>query len=190
MQKRIGLAGGIGSGKTTVAKLLMALGYSVYFADTEAKDLMNNNSKLRDQIISLLGESAYDDNGLNKPYVAKLVFNDENLLSQLNAIVHPAVSHHFNEWCKDKGELVFQEAAILFENGSYKKFDKNILVTAPVDVRIARVKKRDKQTDEQVLARISNQWSDEKKVTLASYVVVCDGETLVIPQVLKILNSI
>ena len=190
--KKIGITGGIGSGKSTVAKLIMALGYPVYIADDEAKRLINTDEKIRQQIIELLGDEAYDAFGYNRRYVADRVFTDRSLLQQLNQIVHPAVSRHFKEWClqfKDDA-LLFQEAAILFENGSYKKFDKTILVKAPTDVRLRRVMKRDALSKEEVMRRMDKQWTDQKKSKLADYVVMCDGENIVIHQVLKIIKEI
>ena len=192
MVTKVGLTGGIGSGKTTVAKLLIKLGYSVYFADQEAKILMNTDKDIIRNIKHLLGEASYDKGKLNKVYVAKRVFGNKDLLGQLNHIVHPAVGRHFNQWCllnRDK-KIVFQEAAILFENGSNDKFDKMILVTAPQNLRLARVMKRDKQKADAVIARMNNQWSDERKTELADFVIRCDGKHLLIPRVLDVLGRL
>ncbi|MCG8579951.1 MAG: dephospho-CoA kinase [Bacteroidales bacterium] len=189
---KVGLTGGIGSGKSTVAKLIGFLGYPVYVADIEAKRIINSDRQVRQQIVSLLGEGAYSVSGYNVKYVAEKVFNDKQLLNKLNAIVHPAVHSDFNNWCNDNrnAKLVFQEAAILFENGSYRKFDKTILVTAPELMRINRVMKRDGLSEEEVNARISRQWSDHDKIPLADYVVRCDGSHLVIPQMIEIIKKI
>jgi dephospho-CoA kinase len=189
---KIGLTGGIGSGKSTVVKLIRFLGYPVYVADIEAKKIINSNEEVRLSIISLLGTKTYTAGGYNVKYVAQKVFNDSNLLNKLNAIVHPAVHQHFNKWCeinRDK-EMVFQEAAILFENGSYERFDKTILVTAPEQMRINRVMNRDNNSEKEVRARISRQWADDEKIPLADFSVKCDGSHLVIPQLLEIIKEI
>jgi len=192
MVMKIGITGGIGSGKTTVAKFLVTLGYPVYFADKEAKKLMITSSDIIQCVMELLGSEAYIDGKLNKKYVANKVFQNKDLLNQLNQIVHPVVANHFNEWCllNQSRNLVFQEAAIIFENGSNSRFDKTILVTAPQEVRLKRVMKRDKQIEEQVIARMKNQWNDDKKIKLADYIIKCDGKHLIIPQVLEFLRQL
>ncbi len=170
--KIVGLTGGIGSGKTTVGKLFMELGIPVYIADIEAKTLMNEAEDLRGAIIRLLGEGAYEQGVLQRQYVASKVFTDKGLLSQLNAIVHPAVATHFRKWCEaQEAPYVLKEAAILFENEGYKACDSTILVTAPQETRILRVQKRDGSTRKEVLDRIKNQWSDERKQVLADFVI-------------------
>jgi len=192
MAIKVGITGGIGSGKTTVAKFLIKLGFPVYFADKEAKAIMNTDPDLMHRIKELLGGEAYVDGSLNKQFVASKVFADKAKLAQLNGIVHPAVANHFKLWCEqnETAEFVFQEAAILFENGNYRNFDKMILVTAPKEIRLARVMKRDKQQAKEVMARMNNQWSDEKKKALAHYVIRCDGKHLLMPQVLKVLKEL
>lgn len=189
---KIGLTGGIGSGKSTVARLLVALGYPVYLADDEAREIVNNDIDVRRQIIDLLGSQSYDASGYNRKYVAGLVFKDKKLLQQLNEIVHPAVASHFLSWCNQHAgyNVIFQEAAILFENGSYRRFDKTILVTAPEEVRITRVMQRDHLSREDVLVRLNNQWPDVEKINLADFLVKCDGEHLVIPQVNEIIKGL
>lgn len=189
---KVGLTGGIGSGKSTVARLLMALGYPVYLADDEAKEILNNDANVRRKIIDLLGPQSYNTSGYNRKYVAGLVFNDKNLLQQLNTIVHPVVEAHFLNWCNLRldNEVVFQEAAILFENGSYRRFDKTILVTAPIAIRISRVMQRDNLPEQDVMSRIKNQWPDSEKIMLADFVVKCDGNHLVIPQVNDIIKRL
>ncbi|MDY8138260.1 dephospho-CoA kinase [Aquimarina sp. 2201CG5-10] len=170
--KVVGLTGGIGSGKSTIAALFKKLGVSVYIADKEAKELMNENVELKEQIVALLGKKAYHNKKLNRAYIADKVFNDSSLLEQLNAIVHPAVAKSFNDWKnKQQGQYVIKEAAILFENEGYKKCDYTILVSAPEEIRIARVLKRDGVTRDQVLSRIGNQWDDKQKIPLADFVI-------------------
>ncbi|WP_430810113.1 MULTISPECIES: dephospho-CoA kinase [unclassified Carboxylicivirga] len=190
--KKIGITGGIGSGKSTVVRLIRFLGYPVYEADFEAKRLINEDVALKDKIVSLLGAEAYTESGYNRSYVARQVFNNRDLLQQLNSIVHPAVRAHFEAWCRRNAasDLVFQEAAILFESGGHTAFDATLLVTAPQDMRIQRVVKRDGLAPHQVEARISNQWSDKQKADLADFVLQCDGRHLVIPQVLAILKQL
>lgn len=169
----VGLTGGIGSGKTTVAKAFEALGIPIYIADDEAKKLMNTSKVLRRKLIALFGEEAYKDNTLNKPYIAKTIFNNKALLHQMNAIVHPKVGKHFIKWKnKQTAPYVIKEAAILFENQSYKNYDYIITVTAPEKERIERVIKRDNASVEKVKAIIANQWKDELKVQLSDFVIV------------------
>ena len=168
----VGLTGGIGSGKSTVAKFFKALGVPVYDSDAQAKRLMKSSKKIRKKIIALLGEEAYQDKALNKPFIAKLVFGDEELLEKLNGIVHPAVRKHFLKWYqKQTHPYVVQETALLFENKSSDFYDKIILVTAPVKTRIARVMSRDNSSEEQVMARIKNQLEDTVKIELSNYII-------------------
>ncbi|AXT54796.1 dephospho-CoA kinase [Aquimarina sp. AD1] len=171
--KVVGLTGGIGSGKSTVAKMFAELGVSVYIADDEAKKLMNEDLGVKNHIVKLLGEKSYIDGELNRPFIADKVFNDKELLKQLNSIVHPAVADHFIKWKNEqKSEYVIKEAAILFENGGYKQCDYTILITAPKETRIQRVLKRDNTTKSQVLTRLKNQWEDSKKIPLADFVII------------------
>ncbi|MEL6811920.1 MAG: dephospho-CoA kinase [Bacteroidota bacterium] len=168
--KIVGLTGGIGSGKTTVAGFFTELGVPVYIADVEAKKLTNSSPLIREELITLLGEDAYTEEGLDRAFVADRIFTDKELLKKVNAIIHPRVADHFKEWME--GQLApycIKEAAILFENGGYKKCDYTILVTAPVLVRIQRVLDRDNTSQLAIEDRISNQWDDEKKLPLADF---------------------
>ena len=168
----VGLTGGIGSGKTTVARAFEALGIPIYIADDEAKKLMNTSKVLRRKLIALFGETAYKDHKLNKPYLAKAIFNNKELLEKMNAIVHPKVGKHFIKWKnKQKAPYVIKEAAILFENGSYKNYDYIITVTAPEKTRIERVLKRDNSNIEKIKTIIANQWKDALKVGLSDFVI-------------------
>lgn len=170
--KIIGLTGGIGSGKTTVAKMFRELGVAVYIADDEARVLTNRSKGIRKQLIQLLGEQAYTDQGLDRKYVGGIVFKDAELLEKMNQIIHPEVARHFQGWVqKQEGVYCVKEAAILFENGSYKKCDATILVTAPVEVRLQRVTERDATSKEAVLERMDHQWSDERKIKLADFII-------------------
>jgi len=169
--KVIGLTGGIGSGKTTVANMIKKLGVPVYIADDEAKKLMHSDN-VKEKVIDLFGEEAYIDNELNRKYISSKVFKDKNLLEKLNHIVHPEVGNHFESWLKKQiGIYVIKEAAILFENGNYKQCDKIILVISDEQKRIARVIKRDKTTNEKVANIIENQWTDNQKIKLADFVI-------------------
>lgn len=169
--KVIGLTGGIGSGKSTVARMFQELGVPVYIADDEAKKLMNEDKEVRTKIIKLFGDEAYNGSGLNRKLIASKVFDDKELLEKLNSVVHPAVAKHFEKWkVQQKAPYVIYEAAILFEKGGYKKCDYNILVTAPVNLRIERILLRDKVTVEEIQARMNNQWPDEKKEKMADVV--------------------
>ncbi|EZH72073.1 dephospho-CoA kinase [Aquimarina atlantica] len=170
--KVVGLTGGIGSGKSTVAKMFEQLGVAVYIADIEAKRLMNEDELVKKQIIALLGNDSYINEELNRSYIANVVFNDSSKLLQLNAIVHPAVANHFDCWkSKQKGNYVVKEAAILFENEGHKQCDYTILVSAPIETRIERVLKRDKTTREDILSRMNNQWEDARKIPLADFII-------------------
>ncbi|MFT5891144.1 MAG: dephospho-CoA kinase [Dokdonia sp.] len=168
----VGLTGGIGSGKTTVAGFFKKLGIPVYIADSEAKRLMIISPEIRSEIIELLGEEAYAKDDLNRKYIADKVFKNKQLLAQLNEIVHPRVAVHFNNWYKQQeSPYVIKEAAILFENGGYKDCDFIITVTAPIKKRIERVKKRDHSSDQEIQNRINAQWNDVKKIALSDVTV-------------------
>jgi len=189
---KVGLTGGIGSGKSIVAQFLEVLQIPVYYADTRAKLLMNSNLELVKQIKKVFGNDVYDHGQLNRAYLAQKVFNDKNLLTKLNQLVHPCVKNDFESWCSKNvnSGLVVQEAAILFENGSYKNFDHMVLVTAPLARRIDRVMKRDGVSYDQVYERINNQWDDIEKIKLANTVIINDDNHSLIDQTLKLLNKL
>ncbi|TBN04369.1 dephospho-CoA kinase [Hyunsoonleella flava] len=191
----VGLTGGIGSGKTTVAKAFEALGVPVYIADVEAKRLMNRSKVIKRKLIALLGESAYVDGKLNRPYVANIIFNDKSYLEKMNAIVHPKVARHFEKWAaKQQGPYVIKEVAILFENGGNAQCDLVITVTAPKALRIERLLKRDNTTKEKIKVIMKNQWSDRKKIKHSDFVIVnknLDGTRLQVQKIhQKILQKI
>lgn len=189
--KKIGLTGGIGAGKSIVAKILATMGFSVFYSDTAGKELLSQNKSVKKQVIELFGPSAYTDGQLNRAYLADKIFSDLHLKNELNKIVHPAVRNYFSEWAiKQDSKLVFNEAAILFETGSYKDFDFNILVTAPEEIRIERIKQRDGSSDKEIQDRMKNQWSDEKKRALTDFEIINDDKQLLIPQIETILRSI
>lgn len=170
--KIVGLTGGIGSGKTTVAGFFKDLNIPVYIADDAGKRLMNSSSKIRREIIEIFGQAAYNGNSPDRKFIASRVFNDPDQLEKLNRIIHPAVESDFNEWLKEQtSEYVIYEAAILFETGSYKKCDYSILVTASQMLRIQRLQKRDNSSKEEIQERMDNQWSNEKKSRLADFII-------------------
>ncbi|MBA4744190.1 MAG: dephospho-CoA kinase [Muricauda sp.] len=166
----VGLTGGIGSGKSTVAKMFKELGIPVYDSDMEAKKLMETSTEVKATIMDLLGREAYGKDGLNRPYIADKVFKDPELLEKLNGIVHPAVRKHFLEWAnRQKSPYVIQETALIFENDAQDKYDCTILVTAPVETRIKRVMDRDKVEKQAVVDRINNQLKDKQKLDLTDF---------------------
>ncbi|MFC3562739.1 dephospho-CoA kinase [Pedobacter jamesrossensis] len=185
---KVGITGGIGSGKTTVCKVFEVLGIPVFYADTEAKDIMMKDSLLIDGIKSTFGAASYFEDGkLNNKHIASIVFNNEAELTKLNALVHPAVFRAFDAWEETISSNVpytLKEAALLFESGSYKMCDTTILVTAPLETKLKRVMQRDGVSAEQVKARMDRQLSDEEKAKLASHFITNDEEHSIIEQVL------
>lgn len=174
MTKIIGLTGGIGSGKTTIAKFFEAEGIPVYIADDEAKKIMQLPETIS-EIINYFGQEIISDKTIDKKKLSALVFNNPEKLKELNKIIHPLVKKHFDLWIKkSKAPFVIKEAAILFESGSYKYCDKIITVTASEETRIKRVMARDHCTKDQVLDRIKNQWSDQDKILKSDFVLLND----------------
>lgn len=172
MTKIIGLTGGIGSGKTTIANHFKKANIPVYIADDEARKITQSPEVL-DEIKKTFGDSIFDDAILNREKLSKIVFNDPEKLKQLNAIIHPAVRKHFQDWVLNhkNAPFVIYETAILFESGSYKNCDLIIMVTAPIESRIQRVIQRDNTTREQVLKRIKAQWNDDQRIAKSDFVV-------------------
>ena len=173
--KIVGVTGGIGSGKSTVVKMFEQLGVPIYVADIRAKQLMHESKDLKNKIIDFLGKEAYINGKLNRPFIANEIFNDAEKLKRFNAIVHPAVHDDFNEWkmlTENKSvAYCIYEAAILFESNRENICDYTILVTAPKEVRIRRVIERDHIKENDVLERMSHQWSDERKKKLADFII-------------------
>lgn len=168
----VGLTGGIGSGKSTIAKMFEDLGVAVYYADDEAKKLMNTSPQIKKKLIEVFGEKAYENGILNRSFLADIVFNDKEKLQQINAIVHPEVDQHFKNWVTyQKGDFVIQENAILFENGMQHKFDYIITVIAPKNVKIKRVIKRDKVNRQQIISRMNNQLDDDEKIKKSNFII-------------------
>ncbi len=169
----VGLTGGIGSGKTTVANFFKGLNVPVYIADDEAKKLMNVSKILKRKIKKLFGDEAYINDELNRPFIASKIFNDKSLLDKMNAIVHPKVGKHFLKWLeKQEHPYVIKEAAILFENEGYKDCDYIITVIADKQVRIKRILERDNTSTQKINAIMQNQWNDEDRVKLSDFVIV------------------
>ena len=189
MMLRVGITGGIGSGKTTVCKIFESMGIPVYYADKRAKYLMSYNWELKLKIKSILGKDAYHRNGrLNRQYVASKIFNDPKLLNKVNSLVHPAVHEDAMAWFKSLRGIPYAlyEAALLVENGSFRNLDNLIVVSAPKELRIKRVVKRDKTSKEEVIKRINNQLPESKKIEVADHVIINDETHSIIESVVKV----
>lgn len=187
---KVGITGGIGSGKSLIRKIFAIEGHPVYDADYAGKWLLNNDETVKLFVRKAFGDSIYNSEGkLDRKHMASIVFADKEKLKNLTDIVHPAVALHSMDWFKKiKGNAKFaiKEAAVLFESGSYKALDKIITVTAPLDLRIKRVMKRDNTNKEEVLKRAEKQMSDEEKIALSDYVIENFGRNKLLPQVLDI----
>lgn len=172
MPNIVGITGGIGSGKTRIVELFESLGVPCYIADREAKRLMNEDADVKKAIIGLFGNEAYASGILDRTLLGNIVFTQPQKLNALNAIVHPAVAKDFKNWVDNQHyPYVIKEVAILFETGGYKQVDKTLLITAPKETRIARVMKRDASSKKSIIDRMQNQWSDDKKISLADFVI-------------------
>lgn len=191
--KIIGLTGGIGSGKSTVSKILLNHNIPVYDSDSKAKKLMNSSNELKEMIVKYFGKNSYQDNQLNKSYISNIIFNNQIKIDKINSLVHPFVFRDFNNWKKNiTSKYIIFESALIFETGSYKNNDFNILVVSDLKERIKRVVKRDRVKEKDVLVRIKNQWNDEKKIPLADYILrnnsLIDTRDKVI-EMIKIINN-
>ncbi|MBT3524501.1 MAG: dephospho-CoA kinase [Flavobacteriaceae bacterium] len=187
--KIIGLTGGIGSGKSTIAKVFKSNSVPVYDSDSSAKILMNSSKKLKLKLIECFGSSTYSNGLLNKKYVSNLIFNDSIALNKINSIVHPEVFNDFKQWkSKLNNDYVIYESALVFESGSYKSNDYNILVTSEFNLRVERIIKRDNIKKDDVLLKINNQWADQKKIPLADYVLKNSSENENRKIVLSLIN--
>lgn len=193
MTKKIGLTGGIGSGKSTIAEHFKLKGIPIYIADTEARLIMQD-AKVLEAIKNAFGTAIYENNQLVREKLASIVFNNPEKLQVLNAIVHPAVRLHFENWLLTQKEhpFIIYESAILFETGSYKDFDAIITVTAPKEIRIERVIKRDNTTAEQVFERMKAQWTDEQRIEKSDFVIensILSLSLIKTDEILKILQN-
>ena len=192
MTLKIGITGGIGSGKTIVCEIFKLLGIPVFQADFVAGKLINSDAVIRSELISRYGNDIYQtDRKVNREKLAGIIFNDDAELEKVNKIIHPFVRNEFMNWVKNQeAEYVIHEAAILFESGFYKMMDAVILVTAPEEIRIERVIKRNGLTRENVLSRIAKQWPDSEKRKFATFELINDNKSLLIPQIIEIDNKI
>lgn len=187
----VGLTGGIGSGKSTVAKMFEKLGVPVYYSDDEAKNLMNTSDHIRKGLIDVFGPKSFENEELNRSYIAALVFNDEAKLKKLNSIVHPEVKRNFKKWISNQSALyVIQENPLIFESNSQHDFDLVITVTAPKKIRIQRVMGRDGLSENEVLARVKNQLEDQLKINGSDFVIVNESLTTTKLQVERINEAI
>ena len=184
---KIGLTGGIGSGKTTVAKLFETFGIPVYYADDKARHLMNHDPDLRSKVMQHFGNDVYKNGELDRKKLASIVFNDKGKLDLLNSITHPATIRDADTWMKTQtAPYVIKEAALLFESGASEQLDHIIGVYAPQHIRVKRVMARDQLPVEEVMKRISRQIDEEMKMKLCDFVIINNDQELVIPQVIKL----
>jgi len=187
--KKIGITGGIGSGKTTVCEIFKLLGVPVFHADDEAKNLQNNDLHIRALLIKLFGKHIYSTDGmLDRKKLAELIFNDSDALAKVNSIIHPAVRKSFLKWTDNHQDAyyILYEAAILLESGYASDFDRTILVLADEKVRIERVIKRDHVSEELVKQRINNQMPEAKKIKMVDFIIENSNEKLLFPQIIEL----
>lgn len=189
---KLGITGGIGSGKTTVCRLFELLGISVYYADEESKKLLDEDKEVKKQVVDIFGNPILNDAGsIDRKKLAGIVFNNKERLEKLNSILHPAVGLHFENWLKkQKSPYILKEAAILFESGAFKQVDKVLTVVAPLELKIQRTMKRDGVSKEDVESRIKLQMSDEEKIKRSDFVINNNEQELLIPQVLALHNQL
>ncbi len=186
---KIGLTGGIGSGKTTVSKIFASLGVPVFYADDVAKNIMNEDEVLKQKIINLFGKQSYIYE-LNRKYIADIVFNDAYKLEQLNALIHPATIAAANEWMRQQTKpYVIKEAALMFEAGAAANLDYVIGIYAPQSLRITRAMQRNNLTRENILSRISKQINETIKMKLCDFIIINDEQQAVLPQVIALHNK-
>lgn len=188
---KVGLTGNIGTGKSTVSLIFEALGVPVYNADIEAKKMLKKES-VKKELLRSFGEEVFDGENIDRKKLSNLVFNDSKKLHYLNSVIHPLVKTDLLDFFQKMQDFpyVIQEAAILFESGFYKDFDKTILVTSSDELATKRVMKRDRVSEQEVIQRRSNQWSQNKKIDLADFIIENDEKDLLVPQILKIHKSL
>ena len=185
---KIGITGGIGSGKTVVCKIFATLGIPIYYADSEAKKITNTNKTIRARLISNFGKDIYLPSGkLNKPKLSGIIFKNKQALQKVNSIIHPIVREHYHKWLLEhqKEPFTIKEAAILFETGTYKELDKIITVICPKEIRMKRIQDRDNISKEEIIRKINNQLSDDERIQRSDYIIYNDEKQLLIPQVLN-----
>ncbi len=190
--KTVGLAGGIGSGKSLVSQIFFHLGIPVFNADRESGLILDNDLNVRTSLCEWFGDEVYLDGKPDRPKLAAIVFRNPEMLARMNGLLHPKVMERFIEWRRVNNDhpYVLHEASILFESGFYRQMDSTILVTAPEEIRIIRVMARDQTTAESVRLRMKNQWPDEQKIPLADFIIRNDGVTPLIPRILEIHNKL
>lgn len=187
----VGITGGIGTGKSIICRALSIMGYPVFYSDTVAKELLENDPETVKKVKQLFGDSAYIESKPNREYIASKVFVQPELRAALNSIIHPKVRDRFSAWTKaQNSSVVFNEAAILFETGAHKNYQFTILITSPEDIRLARILKRDDSSVDAVKKRMAAQWTDDKKIPLADFVIVNDEHKAILPQLSEILKKI
>ena len=188
---KLGLTGGIGSGKSTVARIFESFGVPVYYADDRAKSIMNQNPVVKKTITETFGKDSYIQGKLNRKYIGSIVFGNNESLKQLNHIVHPAVAEDFKNWCScQTSTLIVKEAAVLIESGGMETVDKVVVVKAHVKTRIKRVMERDGVKEEDVIARLNHQMTDSQRLKYADYLIDNGGKQMLIPQVRLILQDL
>ena len=187
MVLRVGLTGGIGSGKSTVAQIFEVLGIPVYYADISAKRLMNEDAELKSAIINTFGKQAYVKNILDRKYISSIVFSDPAKLELLNSIVHPATKKDAEAWMQQQtSQYAIHEAALIFEAKVYERLDHVIGVSSPIELRIKRAMERDKVSRDEVLKRMDQQFDEDLKMSKCDFVLINDEQQLLIPQVLEL----
>ena len=189
---KVGITGGIGAGKTTVSRMVEALGYPVYPADYEAKRLMTESPAIKEGLLALLGPNVFEGKTLNRPFIAQSIFGNNTLLKKVNTLVHPVVKDDFKRWCAafSTSPFLFLESALMYEAGLQNELDTIICVTAPLDLRVKRVMERDQVSKETVLARIAAQKEEEEQARSAQFVICNDDKTALIPQLHAVLNAL
>ncbi len=185
---KIGLTGGIGSGKTTISKIFQNLGVPIFNSDLVARSIVNSNQMAISQIKGIFGDDIYVNNELDRKKLAPIVFNDKLMLDKLNAIVHPLVAQNYAKWCKEYDHLPYtiKEAAILFETGVHHNLDRIIVVYTPKEERIKRIMERDDADRADVESRMAHQWSDESRNKMADFIIINDQQDQLLPQVMEL----
>ena len=191
---KVGITGGIGSGKTHICKLLELMNFPVYYSDTESKRIQNENADVRAKLIELFSEECYTEDGLNRKFLAQIIFSDPTAKKQVEEIMHPAVAKHFTQWCETKEasneRIVFIESAILYESGFDKMVDKVIMVYADENVRIERSMRRDRADRTAIEERIKNQGSDKEKCKKADFIIYNNPNDHINKQLLNIVKEL
>ena len=187
----VGITGGIGSGKSYVCEIIQSMGYPVFNSDLEAKNIINSDQEAITFITNLFGDGAYKKGKSDSSFIAEKVFDNSELREKLNQFIHPKVRERFHEWATSTdSKIVFSEAAIFFETGAYKNYDYMVLIIAPHQLKVDRVIKRNNLTQKEVESRMDTQWPDEKKIPLANFVINNDEVEPLLPQIVKMLESI